>query len=482
MGDKRQQQDQVDANLNAHLDTLGIKGVSAYQQWCAENGFSRRLKKSQADRRKERVAAINHRSDHEHRSLKRASLPHHKIVKRILAGKLTFDDVGEKRHRSLCAAVERLGQLNEQHRADSLRAFQQLFELCEDRRTKFIGGSLPSNAAARSCSFVEALASIAAFSHRFIRPPETWRFRTHNQRRQFDSLIKHLFAAYETPRFLYNSWFHPNFETGVKQQSAFVHVAAGHSIRTANIPISYTKPMSRHFLTAPNDCSFTEALRWGQVQGVGGDSTLARAVLSTELGLTFEHDEFWQTVIKWFVDHPMLDRNLFGVIYDYLQYQKFGSANVARFEIGPDGRQRHYFEGPAQPNLMMKGRTPRALIRDVETWHRRLHLVGRKSILCWNHSGIDELRLVEGEKENSIWTIQQLLGSQALIEEGQAMNHCVASYAGSCNHGKTSIWTMRHQMKHQQKRVLTVEVRLWDRTIARLGAKTIAWRNRMKSK
>ncbi len=473
LGDKRRrkQQDQVDTNLNAHLETLGIKSVSAYQQWCAENGFSRRLKKSQADRRKERIAAVNRRSDQEHRSLKRASLPHHKAVDRILSGKLTFDDVGEKRHRTLCSAVERLSQLNDQHRQDSLNAFLTLFELCENRRAKFVGGSLPSNSASRSCSYVEALASVAAFSHRYIRPPETWRFRTHNPRRQFDSLITHLFSAYLTPRFFYTSWFLPDFEIGLKHQSAFVHVAAGHSIRTANIPITYTKPMSRQFLTAPTECSFPEALRWGQVFGLGGDSTLARAVLSTELGTSFANDEFWQTVIKWFVEHPMLDRNLFGVVYDYLHHQKFGHANVARFEIGPDGRQRHFFEGPAQPNLAMKGRTPRALIGNVETWHRRLHLVGRKSVLRWSHSGIKEFLLAEGAKEDDVWTIRQLLGSQALIEEGQAMNHCVASYANSCNRNQTSIWTMRRQLKGLQKRVLTVEVRLCDLAICQVRGK-----------
>ena len=453
------------------MDTLGIKSVRAYQQWCAENGFSRRLKKSQADRRKERVAAANRQSDHEHRSLKRASLPHRKVIERILTGKLTLDDVGEKRHRSLCAAVGRLNQLNEEHRVESLKVFRQLFELCESRRAKFIGGSLPSNFATRSCSFLEGLASVAAFSHRFIRPPETWQFRTHNQKRQFDSLVKHLFAAYETPRFFYNTWFHPNFEVGLKQQSAFVHVAAGHSIRTANIPIAYSRTMSRHFLLAPTECSFPEALRWGQVHGLGGDSILARAVASTALGTSFEHDEFWQTVIQWYIDHPMLDRNLFGVIYDYLYNQKFGPDNVLRFEVGPDGRQRHFFERPAQPNLTMKGRTPRALIREVENWHRRLHLVGRKSTLQWKHADIDEFRLVEGEKEEKVWTIQQLLGSQALSEEGQAMNHCVASYASSCNRGKTSIWTMRRDFKHHQKRILTVEVRLWDRTICQARGK-----------
>lgn len=473
---KKSRDDQFDKNLLNHMDSLGISSIPAYKQWCSENGFSRRLKKSTSDRRKERAAIVECRSDTQMRSRQRARLSQRETVEKIFARELYRSDVGEKHHVSLIDSVHRLSQSKPNEFAKSLNALKKLYRACENRRVKFIGNSRPAlkETPFRSCTYVEALAAIATFSDRWIRPLETWKFRTHNQRKQFESLVSHLFEVHSVPNFFYKVWFLPCLKLGLEDQSAFVHVAAGHSIRTTSTPIPMTKRMSHHFLRAPSECGFSQAIRWGQVLGNGGDALLARAVLGTFLHDNFENHSFWNSVIQWFTKHPMFDRDLFGAIADFLRNQKFGHGNMERIEVQIDGTQRHVTDPPARPNLSMKGRTPQSLLKEVDRWHGALRRIRRgKCHVKWPHSGLREFRLTEGEEKKSIWTIRQLLGTSELNEEGQAMNHCVATYANSCYQGRTSIWTMRHQKyKLPEKRALTLEVRLGNQTIVQIRGKS----------
>jgi len=48
--------------------------------------------------------------------------------------------------------------------------------------------------------------------------------------------------------------------------------------------------------------------RRGQIHGLGGNERLARAVIGTRLGTDFEHDDFWITVLQFFIAHLMLLR------------------------------------------------------------------------------------------------------------------------------------------------------------------------------
>ena len=55
--------------------------------------------------------------------------------------------------------------------------------------------------------------------------------------------------------------------------------------------------MAHFFLQAPDHFTVEMALRWGQVRGFGGSEVLASAVAATRLGRSFEHENFWQTVL-----------------------------------------------------------------------------------------------------------------------------------------------------------------------------------------
>ena len=161
-----------------------------------------------------------------------------------------------------------------------------------------------------------------------------------------------------------------------RRQGWYRHMGLGRNIRTADVPLALTRKMAHEFTMAPDHYSVDMALRWGQVRGLGGEKALARAIVATRLGRSFEHEDFWRTVVHFFVNHPELGLEHVGPIVDYLHNQRFVAQEVfvEEGDISPD---------PPQPNLSMKGRTPRSLLRQVGEWHAwlRQHQRGARAPL-----------------------------------------------------------------------------------------------------
>jgi hypothetical protein len=234
----------------------------------------------------------------------------------------------------------------------------------------------------------------------------------------------------------------------------FILIGSGGSLRTARTPILLTKRMTHSLLEAPDRYSVEQALRWGQIHGLGGDSRLTEALISTRLGQSFEHEDFWVTVIRFFIRNPLLDRRHVGPIVDYLQHQRFESRTV--FVALGVREQRP----PPQPNLSMHGRSVEGLLRQVQRWHDEL---GRRTATGnqhWEPSGIGGMEFQTGTEGKTlrVWRIRELLTAADLQEEGRAMRHCVATYAGSCAAKRCSIWALEVESYAGIEKRQTVEV------------------------
>jgi hypothetical protein len=253
-------------------------------------------------------------------------------------------------------------------------------------------------------------------------------------------------------------WFLGESHRAVCQQNWFLHLARGRNIRTAALPLSYTKRMAHQFMRAPAEFSVEAALRWGQITALGGNPRLVRAVVGSRLGMNFEHEEFWITVVQFFVQHSMLDPSRIGPIIDFIYHQKFAG-----------GEQ----ESPPQPTFMMKGRTPASLLRLVDAWHGSLP-AKKQPLVDWPRSEIAPLEFVEGSVSagnRRTWTTTELLTTKALVDEGRIMCHCVATYARSCAHGQTSIWTLEVDEAGGRRKVLTLEVNRASKVICQARGK-----------
>ena len=189
--------------------------------------------------------------------------------------------------------------------------------------------------------YADALLALSAHHRDWVRPLDAWRARSHNARRQFASLLRHLIARYEVPAFLDAAWLAGLTPEAVEHQAWYKHIAGGRNIRTADdLPVPLTKKQAHHFVRAPADLDIPSAFRWALVVDLGGDDRLARSLLGTRIGLTFEHEEFWASVVRFFVAHPSLSPRHHGPIIDFLHEQKF----VA---VGPQSARRRV--GAASP-------------------------------------------------------------------------------------------------------------------------------------
>lgn len=431
-----------------HLRALNLRTIETYEDWCQTNGFSRNLKKTASQRRKELEffkLKVSESKLKRHKKEKNRRYQIRQIyIKNIKHGDIEDDALFEiSRGFRNCAYPKLL--------------YKVLIHL-EDI-TDFVYRD----------DYVKAIIGLVNHRNKWIRPLEEWKPNTHNTGRQFSSLVRHLFAKYDVPIFMDNAWLSGN----ARQQGWFIHISEGKNIRKARgLPIELTKKMAHYFLEAPPDYTIETAFRRAQVLALGGNRNLVKAINETRLNRCFKENDFWLSVFRFFVNNPMLDMAHVHPIVDYIWNQKYED----RVEFVERGVARDI--GPAQPNFCMNGRTAETLLRQVDRWHQQLGRESRGGNLQWKKSDISNFNFTEGNAKRSnmkIWTIHELLSSKELIAEGRAQGHCVASYAHSCFRGKSAIYTMDMREHDGITKMVTIEVNLQTHQICQVRGK----RNRL---
>ena len=434
--------------MQAHIHQLGIPSVDAYKEWCRAHNFSQGLDKNTRQRRDELY-----------------------VLTRAQAMKIMTK---EKKDRNLQEILPKI--YNQELRSENIqnpviRAILVAFEgsIAPKVLLKLLLYLEENSDLLKEITYIQGIAALANHHESWIRSHEKWKVKKHNRSRQFSELARHLLAAYEVPFFMDSVWFNGN----VTHQNWFKHIGTGQNIRTASdIPIPLTKKMAHHFLQAPRHYTIEEALRWGQVHALGGDKYLADALRGTRLTETFSNDNFWINVIRFFIANPMLDVSHVNPIIDYIWHQKYENRRV----FIERGVAREI--GPAQPNFSMRRRTPETLLRQVEAWHGELGRVSKSRELEWYGSEIGEFHLLEGSeaaRNMKFWSIRELLSSDELIDESQALRHCVSTYARSCHTGRSSIWSMEIEDENGRRKILTIEVAPREKVIRQVRGR----RNRL---
>jgi hypothetical protein len=212
--------------------------------------------------------------------------------------------------------------------------------------------------------------------------------------------------------------------------------------------------MEHYVRQAPDHYSVIQALRYGEVRGLGSTEALAREVVIGKLGQSIEHADFWRTVLCFFALHPEMDLAHVNPIIDFIHYSRFAGEEVLT-EHGAVSRPAPW------PTFSIKGRTVNSMLRLVTRWHIDLSRRGPRDSFSWHRSSIPEFRFLEerdGDKDDLHWSVRELLDSAALHAEGQAMHHCVYTYAQRCRRRETTIWSLRLRLRDQEKRMATIEV------------------------
>ncbi len=319
-------------------------------------------------------------------------------------------------------------------------------------------------------TFLDAAMMLALRHRDWIRPLEEWQPVSNELRPQFASLLRHLLAEYPVPVFMDSAWFEGFTACGEQHRDWFVHIGVGLNIRTAQNEIALTKMAAHHFLRAPDAWSIVAALRWGQVTALGSDEFLAQAIAESKMGNILPDEEFWETVIHFFVNNSrsgtLRDPAAVGPMIDFIYARRVGEDAVHNL----DGR---IVAGDApEPSFTMKGRTLVALQQRVQEWHKELARDSKKPRSSWPPTGLGDFLVQEKDSHGTenVWTIRELLNTVGMLEEGRELKHCVRTYADDCQKGKTSIWSLRVRPIHDSKtrRLLTIEVNNSRRAIVQV--------------
>jgi len=285
-------------------------------------------------------------------------------------------------------------------------------------------------------ALAQSLLSMAFHAWDWLRSPRDWQPQRGSA--DFRSLASHLFAQYPVPDFFMTAWtqslWEEEWHVALAGQNLYKHVARGGSPQSSReVAFRMTRRMGRFFLEAPAELTMGEALRWGQMRGLGAPPKMIRAVLGTEAGDLFRApggesgQRFWESVWRYFIEHSELTARHYAPIVDFLTDRRFEPV------MQKDGSV-----APAQPNLSMRNRSVAGLIREIDAWHGTAH---KGPVRRWDRCGTRGFRQDVGE--GVVWTIVELTSSTELAREGQALRHCVYVYTHICEEGSREVTQMR---------------------------------------
>ncbi len=290
--------------------------------------------------------------------------------------------------------------------------------------------------------YIRAIAKMAYYDTWFLRPVEDWQKKSHNMYRQFSSLLRHFFCKYRVPSFLEQVWFQNNHT----RHRWYLNVGIGKNIRKCgNIPIHMTKKMAHYFMKAPQKLELDQAIRYGQVLGMGGTLHTTYQIINSPLGNNdFLREDFWEKVILFFSNASTLATDKMYKIIEYLDYAS-----------GEDN------------NYSIKGRNIQSLLRDYNEWYITSKKEEANQHKSWEASGIGGFyKTIEQEDGELVYDLKELLTAKELFQEGRRMKHCVGTYAEYCAEKNGAIFSLKHIDKcGVEKRLATIQVNLRTKTI-----------------
>ena len=223
-----QQAAQAEGAFQQHVAQLGLDGVAAYQTWCRQQGLGNAIHKSAAQRTKELKLHQQVQSTQVLHAGRKHSRRTKDIVHQLWAGAIAEEELRTEVLRLIHRTFAGLaGDQRAQLRDLLLHVEKRAPDLLDARPALHRLGRVEGN------TFVEALGALARHSDAYLSDATAWKPDSRNPRRQFAALTRFLLARYEVPACLDSGWFGGWDQEAQRQQGWFVHVGSGQNIRTA---------------------------------------------------------------------------------------------------------------------------------------------------------------------------------------------------------------------------------------------------------
>jgi hypothetical protein len=296
----------------------------------------------------------------------------------------------------------------------------------------------------------------------WVRDYNSWKKSSYNLDKQIKSLARHLFCLYSIPKFMDNIWFNKNIPSWYIE--LFIFLGKGFSPRKfEKLTVPITRKETHYFLSAPENYNPIEAILWAKIHGFGGDERLVNPIMESKIYRCLLGDvkdkekswNFWETILKFFIEQPLIDTHIISPICDYISHVKYEYRQIPN----PGGGFK--FLAPENSDFKINGRTIEALVKGMEKWHKQIG--GKKgdvNLKNWKGLNIEDYQISFGKEQNKrTYYFTQLISSASIKMEGRVQRHCVAGYINSCANGKTSIWSMSiTDYIGINKNLLTIEI------------------------
>lgn len=333
---------------------------------------------------------------------------------------------------------------------DRLKTIASIFKYTkESRNLEIISAAHP-----KSPYVVE---NVEIFSQFWIRSPLTW------EEDSGISLLEHLFSLYSAPVFLRKEWFQKPSIQQLKWLVLYILYSQGGSLHIASKLLGWkvsSKKFWHNLAGSPAYLRPLKAIIYTELQGLRGSQKLFSHILKNPsycvdlTELSNEHYTFWCDTIRWLILHEdqltgtECERVLSWARHKYTE--TINDLNVQTFSI--------------------KGRNVRETVRRINVYFQQINrtpygirfdrVSADNTIGKWRAKGFSWCLVDSG----SHWVFTELISSDELYAEGNALNHCVYLYSSDCIQGDTRIISLALN----GKRCATIEVALSNKLIVQI--------------
>ncbi len=323
---------------------------------------------------------------------------------------------------------------------------QQEFLVKEEKIKNFLAKQTKALEFKRNQERPPLIQKLELYRSKFIRDEKSFVLKTKskNETKQLKELVRHVFAKYKTPDFLFNEW-----ENSTKNilkynfKEWYICVATGGSLYKEITKEFLTKKETHIFLNCAHPIKAEEALIFSIAKAECENDGIALKIAKSKMKEKLM-DEYWKQNIRWFSKNIPSKVEEINDLIDYLEHKKRENENYT---------------------LAGMGHTLGSLTKKMHDWHydlRRLKIIGNA---MWDgHPLNDEEYESKNEQGKKVrWFFHQIKSAKELQEEGNSQRHCVFGYKESCAKGDCSIWSLRKGDEfdtfNMAKRKITIELR-----------------------
>jgi hypothetical protein len=301
---------------------------------------------------------------------------------------------------------------------------------------------------------------------------ESWHMpKSKNDYVLFKSLFCHLLVPYKIPSVIDDTIdrFSRFYLTAESQEVEIMfHMIKGNGIHSfPRLNLEMNSKMNFLLNDAPKHLRLPKAMWWAKIRSMGVSYSIATKLV----------DNFYIEIatpwIGWYDDlifflnrFPDIGKSDLKKILDFIIAQKKDGIYIHVNNCEEEVRVPALFQ-----DFKFKGRTVASVLKYVEKWRAYVQIAKEGGVGGeFKISPIQPMRIKQGKR---LIRIRQITNLKNLALEGSKLNHCVATYAGECLSGASSIWSMNEILAVGKiKRLITIEVEEETKNVEQASGKS----------